>query len=107
MAKLMVNGIVPNKMRSAFLTAQLMLNEDSIHIGIKMVDGSYEGKFIGNDSITGTWTQRGNQFPLNFSQNSGDAETQISELLFILVKKKLKLTSAVGSKLYRNIIIKK
>ncbi len=44
-------------------------NDDSVHIAIEMIDGSYEGKFVGNDSMTGTWTQRGNQLPLNFSQN--------------------------------------
>jgi len=32
-------------------------DEDSLHLEIKMISGSYAGKFIGNDSITGTWKQ--------------------------------------------------
>ena len=53
-------------------------NVDSVHLAIKMIDGSYEGKFIGNDSIAGIWTQRGNELPLNFSRSNGNAETQIA-----------------------------
>jgi len=80
-------------------------NDDSAHIGIKMIDGFYEGKFIGNDSISGTWTQRGNQLPLNFSRTNGDDETQMNALVHP-GEKEIEITSAVGSKLYGTLLSK-
>ena len=80
-------------------------NEDSVHVGIKMIDGSYEGKFINNDSIAGTWTQRGNQLPLNFSRTNGDVETQM-EMPPHPGEKEIEITSAVGSKLYGTLLSK-
>jgi pimeloyl-ACP methyl ester carboxylesterase len=80
-------------------------NEDSVHIGIKIIDGSYEGKFISNDSIAGTWTQRGNQLPLNFSRTSGNAELQMEEPLHPN-EKEITITSAAGTKLYGTLLSK-
>lgn len=79
--------------------------EDSVHIGIKMVNGSYEGKFIGDDSITGTWTQAGNQFPLNFSRTNGVEQTQ-SEPAANPNEKEIEISSAAGSKLYGTLLSK-
>ena len=81
------------------------VNDDSVHIGIKMINGNYEGKFIGNDSITGTWTQSGNQLPLNFSRTNGDAQTNTSASSHP-GEKEIEITSAVGSKLYGTLLSK-
>jgi pimeloyl-ACP methyl ester carboxylesterase len=80
-------------------------SDDSVHVGIKNINGNYEGKFIGNDSIAGTWTQSGNQLPLNFSRTNGDAETKISEPAHPN-EKEIEITSAVGSKLYGTLLSK-
>jgi pimeloyl-ACP methyl ester carboxylesterase len=80
-------------------------NVDSVHLAIKMIDGSYEGKFISNDSIAGTWTQRGNQLPLNFSRTNEDVETQM-EMPPHPGEKEIEITSAVGSKLYGTLLSK-
>lgn len=47
--------------------SQIKADEDSVHLAIKMINGSYKGKFISNDSIAGIWQQGVNQIPLNFS----------------------------------------
>ncbi len=78
---------------------------DSVHIRIKMIDGSYEGKFVNNDSITGTWTQAGHQLPLNFERSNGDAETQ-NILPVYPNEKEIEITSAAGSKLYGTLLSK-
>jgi len=80
-------------------------NGDSVHIAIKNINGNYEGKFIGNDSIAGTWTQSGNQLPLNFSRTNGDAETQTSTSSHP-GEKEIEIASAVGSKLYGTLLSK-
>ena len=80
-------------------------NTDSINLAIKMINGSYEGKFIGNDSIAGTWTQSGNQLPLNFSRTNGDGETQ-NIFPAHPSEKEIEITSAAGSKLYGTLLSK-
>ena len=80
-------------------------NTDRIHLAIKMINGSYEGKFIGNDSIAGTWTQSGNQLPLNFSRTNGDGETQ-NIFPAHPDEKEIEITSAAGSKLYGTLLSK-
>ncbi|MEO8961933.1 MAG: alpha/beta fold hydrolase [Ginsengibacter sp.] len=47
--------------------SQIKADEDSVHLAIQMISGSYNGKFINNDSIAGIWQQGVNQIPLNFS----------------------------------------
>ncbi|MEO9004128.1 MAG: alpha/beta fold hydrolase [Ginsengibacter sp.] len=47
--------------------SEIKADEDSVHLIMKMINGSYKGKFISNDSIAGIWQQGGNQIPLNFS----------------------------------------
>lgn len=80
--------------------------EDSVHLEIKMISGSYEGKFIGNDSITGTWTQNAHQLPLNFSRSNGDDETQMKTGPVHPGEKEIAITSAAGSKLYGTLLSK-
>ncbi len=80
-------------------------NADSVHLGIKMINGSYEGKFIGEDSIAGTWSQNGAQLPLNFSRTNGNVETQ-NAIPAHSGEKEIEITSAVGSKLYGTLLSK-
>ncbi len=80
-------------------------NADSVRLGIKMINGSYEGKFIGEDSIAGTWSQNGAQLPLNFSRTNGNVETQ-NEIPAHPGEKEIEITSAVGSKLYGTLLSK-
>lgn len=95
----------PKQKATGLPFSSIDVDEDSIHIGIKMVDGSYEGKFTGNDSITGTWTQRGTQFPLNFRRTSDEAEIQTTTPAHP-GEKEIEITSAVGSKLYGTLLSK-
>lgn len=81
-------------------------DDDSVHFEIKMISGSYEGKFIGNDSIAGTWAQNAHQLPLNFSRSNGDAETQTKTVPAHPAEKEIVITSAVGSKLYGTLLSK-
>jgi uncharacterized protein len=42
---------------------------DSLVVGLKTISGFYSGKFITDDSISGTWHQGPGQLPLNISKN--------------------------------------
>ncbi len=95
----------PKQNANALPYSSIEANEDSVHIGIKMIAGSYEGKFIGNDSIVGTWAQSGNQLPLNFSRTNGDAESQMNAPAHPN-EKEITITSAVGSKVYGTLLSK-
>ena len=81
-------------------------DDDSVHLDIKMISGSYEGKFIGNDSIIGTWTQNNHQLPLNFSRTSVANETKEVEPPVHPGEKEIAITSAAGSKLYGTLLSK-
>lgn len=80
-------------------------NNDSIHLDIKMISGSYEGKLIGNDSISGTWHQGGGQIALNFLRSTGNNEMEDRTSL-LPNEKELSITSAGGSKLYGTLLSK-
>ncbi|MEO6894699.1 MAG: alpha/beta fold hydrolase [Ginsengibacter sp.] len=81
-------------------------DEDSLHLDIKMISGTYEGKFIGNDSITGIWTQNNHQLPLNFSRTSVSNETKEVATPLSPGEKEIAITSAAGSKLYGTLLSK-
>ncbi len=80
------------------------INGDSLHLAIKMISGSYEGKFIGNDSIAGMWHQGGGQIDLNLSRSSETVE--IEKPNFLPNEKEIAITSAGGSKLYGTLFSK-
>lgn len=82
------------------------VDDDSIHLEMKNISGSYEGKFIGNDSIEGTWTQSANHLPLNFSRSNGDDDTQIKAAPFHPGEKEISITSAAGTQLYGTLLSK-
>ncbi|HZI68592.1 MAG TPA: alpha/beta fold hydrolase [Hanamia sp.] len=79
--------------------------DDSLHVEIKMINGSYEGKFVGEDSITGMWTQQGHSLPLNFARTNVNEQTQ-NEPVTLPGEKEISITSAGGSKLYGTLLSK-
>ena len=81
-------------------------DEDSLHLEIKMISGSYAGKFIGNDSITGTWKQNAAELPLNFSRATVDSESPPNTAPLHPGEKEIAITSAAGSKLYGTLLSK-
>ena len=56
--------------------SDVTVNEDSLMIGLKIISGYYEGKFISSDSISGTWHQGQGQLPLNISRTDGETFKQ-------------------------------
>ena len=81
------------------------LKDDSIYLVIKMIAGSYDGKFINADSIAGIWEQNGNKIPLNLSRSSQIAEPAMP-LSVYPGEKEISITSAGGSKLYGTLLSK-
>lgn len=80
------------------------VNDDSVHLDIKMISGSYEGKFTGADSISGIWHQ-GGEIALNFSRSTANDEIEKETALFPN-EKEISITSAGGSKLYGTLLSK-
>jgi hypothetical protein len=81
------------------------INMDSVHLAIKMIAGSYEGKFIENDSMAGMWHQGGREITLNFSRSSEKIAEEITPHLYP-GEKEITITSAGGSKLYGTLLSK-
>jgi pimeloyl-ACP methyl ester carboxylesterase len=78
---------------------------DSVHLEIKMISGSYKGKFVNNDSIAGTWEQNGHQLPLNFSKSTETAKVETPVSVYPN-EKEIIIYSAAGSKLYGTLLSK-
>jgi hypothetical protein len=55
--------------------SEIRFDEDSVHLGMKLIRGSYIGKFVANDSINGMWSQSGYELPLNFSRRTKENKT--------------------------------
>ncbi len=53
--------------------SDVTVNNDSLFIGIKLISGFYDGKFITPDSVEGMWHQGQGQLTLNISKTSDDA----------------------------------
>jgi hypothetical protein len=81
------------------------VNNDSIHLEINMIAGSYNGAFINADSIEGIWEQRGTKIQLNFSRLSQIAEPE-KPVSAYPGEKEISITSAAGSKLYGTLLSK-
>jgi len=47
---------------------QTALKGDSLKITVGMIMGKYEGKIEDNSIVTGTWSQRGTEFPLTLTK---------------------------------------
>ena len=80
-------------------------NGDSIHLDIAMISGSYNGKFINQDSISGIWEQNGNKIPLNFSRSTETTEVEKPQAVYP-GEKEISITSSGGSKLYGTLLSK-
>ena len=85
--------------------SSVIADDDSVHIGIKMINGTYEGKFSGDDSISGTWSQAANHLPLNFSRSLKDEEPTVN-IPAPSGEREIRLTSAGGSRLYGSLLSK-
>jgi pimeloyl-ACP methyl ester carboxylesterase len=81
-------------------------DDDSVHLEMKMISGSYKGKFIGNDSISGTWSQLSNKFPLIFSRTNNDNKTVEKKVPVPSGEKEISIYSAAGTKLYGTLLSK-
>ncbi len=56
--------------------SDVTINGDSIMIGLKVISGFYEGKFLSQDSITGMWHQGQGQLVLNISKTGTETFKQ-------------------------------
>ena len=83
--------------------SSISADDDSVHLGVSIVSGSYEGKFVGNDSIEGTWTQNEHEITLNISRTNGDEKTKIKPYPG---EKEITISSAAGTKLYGTLLSK-
>ena len=81
------------------------LKDNSIYLIIKMIAGSYDGKFVNADSIAGIWEQNGNKIPLNFSRSSQIEEAKKPVPVYP-GEKEISIISAGGSKLYGTLLSK-
>jgi uncharacterized protein len=78
---------------------------DIIKVIIPMISGSYDGKLISNDSISGTWHQNGQGFSLNLSRSSESFEIKKPAPL-LPREKEISITSAAGSQLFGTLLSK-
>jgi pimeloyl-ACP methyl ester carboxylesterase len=53
--------------------SDILIKNDSVMVGLKIISGFYEGKFISADSIAGKWHQGQGQLPLNITKTGNDA----------------------------------
>jgi uncharacterized protein len=81
------------------------VNGDSLHLDIKMIGGSYQGRFVNNDSISGVWNQGGHGIPLNFSRTTENEHVKTVVSVYPN-EKEISITSAAGSKLYGTLLSK-
>lgn len=81
------------------------INGDSIHLSIKIISGSYTGKFVNENLIAGTWKQNGVQLPLDFSRIAENTDLEKSASVYPN-EKEIIIYSAAGSKLYGTLLAK-
>ncbi|MGN6339602.1 MAG: alpha/beta hydrolase [Ginsengibacter sp.] len=81
--------------------SEIRFDEDSVHLGMKLIGGSYIGKFVGNDSISGMWSQSGYEFPLHLSRGTKEIKTVTHQHPG---EKEIAISSASGSKLYGTLL---
>lgn len=89
--------------------------DDSLIVSIKAIDGSYNGRFVGSDSLEGMWHQMGSQLPLNFKKFTGSTDfsntisrsnnTDKKEISYPN-EKEISITSSLGNKIYGTLLSK-
>jgi pimeloyl-ACP methyl ester carboxylesterase len=92
----------PNQHAINLPFSEISAVNDSVHLGIKMIGGSYNGKFFGNDSIAGIWQQNGAQLPLNFSRST----EQLKKTPLFPGERQISIVSHGGNKLYGTLLSK-
>ncbi len=86
--------------------SEINQDKDSVRLDIKIIQGFYDGKFIGNDSIAGMWHQGGGQFALNLSRSAENISAD-STMRLAPGEKEIVITSAGGTELYGTLLSKK
>jgi pimeloyl-ACP methyl ester carboxylesterase len=104
-----INGKWDSPKQNAFglLFTGIDVKGDSVNLDIKMIQGSYHGKFVNNDSISGIWQQAGHEFPLDLSrskENKEEAKVKVTPPY--PNEKETVIFSASGSKLYGTLLSK-
>jgi uncharacterized protein len=82
----------------------IKIDRDSVHLEIKMINGSYRGSFVNKDSISGLWNQNEHEIPLKFARTKNE-QTEKAVSVY-QNEKEISITSAVGSKLYGTLLSK-
>ncbi len=82
--------------------SDIKASNDSVLLEITLIGGSYNGKFVGKDSIAGIWHQRGAQLPLNFSRST----ERLQKTPLSLGEKEISIVSFDGNKLYGTLLSK-
>lgn len=90
----------PMQMQKDLPFSNILVTGDSIDLEIKMIAGSYKGKFIGEDSISGTWYQGGAQFVSNFKRSVFAKEVPYPN------ETEISLTSSMGTLIYGTLLSK-
>jgi pimeloyl-ACP methyl ester carboxylesterase len=57
--------------------SDISIKNDSVMIGLKIISGFYEGRFISPDSIAGIWHQGQGQLALNITKTSNDTAFEL------------------------------
>lgn len=92
--------------------SKIEVAEDSVHLDIQMIAGSYQGKFIGDDSITGIWKQGNGKIALNFSRTAfqpGEATqalNQKEDQKAYPNEKEISIFSSLGARIYGTLLSK-
>lgn len=85
--------------------SSIKVNADSVHMGITMIKGSYRGKFVNADSLSGIWNQNGHELPLNFGRTKENSEP-IKATSVYPNEKEIVITSAAETELYGTLLSK-
>ncbi len=93
----------PNQKAMNLPFSGVNVDGDSVHLTIKLIGGSYEGKFRGNDSIEGMWHQGGGAIALNVSRTNEKEEVQN---ILRPNEKEISITSTHGSKIFGTLLSK-
>lgn len=80
----------------------ISLSGDSVNFSIERISASYQGSFTASDSITGTFKQMGQQFPLNLTKRKPNdwPGTTKKQVAAYPNEKAVTLTMRDGSSLY-------
>ena len=90
----------PMQMQKDLPFSNIRETGDSVDLEIKMISGSFKGKFIGEDSIAGMWYQGGAQFVSNFKR------TEFMKEVPYAGETEISITSSLGPLIYGTLLSK-